>query len=68
MKLLKNAIDDKHCIQVNGENIENVENFVYLCSDNYDDTKQMKVLHCSKRYGFPHEQGAQGGRSADCER
>ena len=51
MKIMKNRATDENCIQVNGENIENV-NFVYLGSmftNNHDDSKEIRRRLCIAR-------------------
>ena len=52
MKIMTNRATDDNCIQVNGENIENVVNIVYLGSmftNNHDDSKEIKRRLCIAR-------------------
>ena len=52
MKIMTNRATDDNCVQVNGENIENVVNIVYLGSmftNNHDDSKEIKRRLCIAR-------------------
>ena len=52
MKILTNRATDENCVQMNGENIENVVNYVYLGSmftNNHDDSKEIRRRLCIAR-------------------
>ena len=60
MKIMTNRATDENCIQVNGENIENVVNFVYFGSmftNKHDDSKEIRRRLCIARNAMvsPHQ-------------